>query len=74
MPNLNDDDTLSAATAHIAQRGCNTLGIDMYERTQSKGSSQGRSRIIRLAYYEDHRCKLWNDFTTETADAYEHSD
>lgn len=47
-----------AIAAHLAERGSKVLGIDKYDGGHSNGSSHGRSRIIRLAYYEDHRCKL----------------
>ena len=48
----------SAAAAHLSTRGSKVLGIDRYPRIHSNGSSHGRSRIIRLAYYEDHRCEF----------------
>ena len=48
----------AAAAAHLAERGSKILGIDRFQEAHANGSSHGRSRIIRLAYYEDHRCKL----------------
>ncbi|MDQ2858380.1 MAG: N-methyl-L-tryptophan oxidase [Candidatus Eremiobacteraeota bacterium] len=43
----------SAALAHLAARGKRVLGIERFERAHERGSSAGRSRIIRMAYYED---------------------
>jgi len=43
----------SAALAHLAQRGRRVLGIEQFARAHDRGSSAGRSRIIRMAYYED---------------------
>lgn len=42
----------SAAAAHLAGRGQRVLGLDAHTRGHTKGSSHGRSRIIREAYYE----------------------
>ncbi|HWE62966.1 MAG TPA: N-methyl-L-tryptophan oxidase [Chloroflexota bacterium] len=42
----------SAAAAHLARRGRRVLGLDAYARGHANGSSHGRSRIIREAYYE----------------------
>jgi len=42
-----------AATARaLACRGLRVLGLDRHERAHGLGSSHGRSRIIREAYYE----------------------
>lgn len=43
----------SAAVAALAQRGCRVLGLERYARGHDRGSSSGRSRMIRKAYYED---------------------
>jgi sarcosine oxidase len=49
----------SAAVAHLSKRspGCGrVLGLEKYPQVSHKhGSSHGRSRIIRLAYFEDPR-------------------
>jgi sarcosine oxidase len=42
----------SAAAYHLARRGQRVLGLDAHERGHALGSSHGRSRIIRQAYYE----------------------
>lgn len=42
----------SAAAYHLAKRGLDVLGIDRFDRGHTLGSSGGRSRIIRLSYYE----------------------
>ncbi len=43
----------SAAAAHAAARGQRVLGIEQFQPGHSEGSSHGRSRVIRLAYFED---------------------
>ncbi len=42
----------SAALDALARRGVDVLGIDRYAPPHQQGSSHGRSRIIREAYYE----------------------
>ena len=43
----------SAAAAHLAQRGKRVLGLDQFSPPHDKGSSHGKNRVIRQAYYED---------------------
>ena len=43
----------SAAAAHAASRGKRVLGIEQFQPAHDQGSSHGRSRVIRLAYFED---------------------
>ena len=43
----------SAAAAHLASRGQRVLGIEQFQPAHDQGSSHGRSRVIRLAYFED---------------------
>jgi sarcosine oxidase len=43
----------SAAALALARRGLRVLGIEAGERGQALGSSGGRSRMIRRAYFED---------------------
>ncbi len=43
----------SAATYHLARRGCDVVGIERYDVPHTKGSSHGTSRILRLPQYED---------------------
>jgi sarcosine oxidase len=42
----------SAAAAHLARRGHRVLGLDLHPPAHDKGSSHGRSRMIREAYFE----------------------
>ena len=42
----------SAAAFHLARRGAKVLGLDRFPPGHDRGSSHGRSRIIRLAYFE----------------------
>ncbi len=42
----------SAALYHLASRGVRALGIDRFAPPHSHGSTHGRTRIIREAYYE----------------------
>src|SRR4030088_588260 len=41
-----------SAAYHLASRGASVLGFDRFARGHTLGSSGGRSRIIRLSYYE----------------------
>ena len=43
----------SAAAAHVASRGKRVLGLEQFQPGHEHGSSHGRSRVIRLAYFED---------------------
>ena len=42
----------SATAYHLSRRGRRVLGLDAFERGHARGSSHGRSRIIREAYAE----------------------
>src|SRR5690606_13536125 len=42
----------SAAAFHLARRGVRVLGLDRFAPPHAFGSSHGRTRIIREAYYE----------------------
>jgi sarcosine oxidase len=42
----------SAAVAHVAPRGKRVLGLEQFQPGHTHGSSHGRSRVIRLAYFE----------------------
>lgn len=42
----------SAAAAQLAARGEHVLGLEAFPRGHTLGSSGGRTRVIRLAYYE----------------------
>src|SRR5579862_7178711 len=45
----------SAALYQLAKRGARVLGIDRFAPPHKMGSSHGKSRIIREAYFEDPR-------------------
>jgi len=42
----------SAALFHLAKRGVKVLGLDRFPPGHDLGSSHGRTRIIRQAYFE----------------------
>src|ERR1043165_5999875 len=42
----------SAAACHLARRGRSVLGLDRFTPPHAFGSSHGRTRIIREAYFE----------------------
>src|SRR5262249_43663920 len=42
----------SAVLYHLAQRGVKVLGLDRFPPGHDRGSSHGRTRIIRQAYFE----------------------
>ena len=42
----------SAALDQLARRGVRVLGIDRFDAGHDRGSSHGRTRVIRHAYYE----------------------
>ena len=42
----------SAAAAHASARGRRVLGVEQFQPAHDQGSSHGRSRVIRLAYFE----------------------
>jgi sarcosine oxidase len=45
---------MGSATAYqLAGRGRRVLGLERYTPPHEKGSSHGRSRVIRQAYFED---------------------
>ena len=43
----------SAAAYHLARRGRRVLGLEQFTPAHDRGSSHGRSRVIRQAYFED---------------------
>ncbi len=59
----------SAAAAHLAGRGKRVLGLDQFTPPHDKGSSHGKNRVVRQAYYEDpayvplllRAYELWDD-------------
>lgn len=42
----------SAAACHLARRGARVLGLEQHGPLHALGSSHGRTRIIRVAYFE----------------------
>jgi len=64
----------SAAAAHLAARGQRVLGLEQFQPAHAHGSSHGRSRVIRLAYFEDsayvpllrRAFELWRRLETDT--------
>jgi sarcosine oxidase len=64
----------SAALYHLARRGVHVGGFDQFAPPHRLGSSHGRTRIIRLAYYEDpsyvpllrRAYELWHDLGERT--------
>jgi sarcosine oxidase len=42
----------SAACFELARRGVRVVGLEQFPLAHSRGSSHGRTRIIRTAYYE----------------------
>ncbi len=59
----------SAAAYHLAQRGQRVLGLERFAPAHAHGSSHGRSRVVRVAYFEDpayvplllRAYELWRD-------------
>ncbi len=43
----------SSAAYQLARRGLSVLGLDQYHPPHTRGSTHGRTRIIREAYFED---------------------
>src|SRR3954454_2033843 len=43
----------SAIAAHCAARGASVIGLEQFGPVHDRGSSHGRSRMIRQAYFED---------------------
>lgn len=59
----------SATLLHLARRGARVLGLERFDIPNTKGSSHGATRIIRLAYFESpayvpllrRAYELWGD-------------
>ncbi|MDQ3792044.1 MAG: N-methyl-L-tryptophan oxidase [Actinomycetota bacterium] len=64
----------SAAAYHLAGRGKRVLGLERFSPAHDKGSSHGRSRIIRQSYFEGaeyvplllRSYELWEQLERET--------
>jgi sarcosine oxidase len=67
----------SAVTAHLAARGQRVLGLEQFRPPHDQGSSHGRSRVIRQAYFEDpayvplllRTYELWRELERRTGRA-----
>ena len=42
----------SAAAYHLARRGASVLGLDRFAPGHDRGSSHGKTRVIRMSYFE----------------------
>ncbi|GAC1702720.1 MAG: N-methyl-L-tryptophan oxidase [Candidatus Limnocylindrales bacterium] len=66
----------SAAAMHLARRGERVLGLEAFPRGHTLGSSGGRTRVIRVAYYEHpdyvpllrRAWELWRGLETATGE------
>jgi len=43
----------SAAAYHLARRGQKVLGLEQFRPAHDRGSSHGRTRVVRQSYFED---------------------
>src|SRR5688572_31285568 len=70
----------SASLYELSRRGLRALGIDQYEPPHRLGSTHGRTRIIREAYFEhplyvplvQRAYDLWDELERETKRALFH--
>ena len=66
----------SAALAHCAARGASAIGIEQFQIAHDRGSSHGKSRMIRKAYFENQRYvplvlrayELWRELEREAGE------
>lgn len=66
----------SAAAWHLARRGRRVLGLERFTPAHDRGSSHGRSRVIRQSYFEDpayvplvlRAYELWREVEQATGD------
>src|SRR5258705_13105678 len=64
----------SAILAQTARRGASVIGLEQFTRGHDLGSSSGKSRMIRKAYFEDpayvplllRTYELWRELERET--------
>ncbi len=67
----------SAAAFHLAQRGIRVIGLDRFAPPHTRGSSHGKTRVIRQAYFEDpayvpivqRAYRLWSELQDECGTA-----
>ncbi len=70
----------SAALFHLAARGARVLGLDRFPPGHDRGSSHGRTRIIRQAYFEHpdyvpllfRAYELWDELSARHGRALRH--
>jgi sarcosine oxidase len=66
----------SAALAHAAARGASVIGLEQFELPHDRGSSHGKSRMIRKAYFENQAYvplvlrayELWRELERESGE------
>jgi sarcosine oxidase len=66
----------SAVAAQCAARGASVIGLEQFEPAHDRGSSHGKSRMIRQAYFEDaayvrlvlRSYELWRELEQKTAE------
>jgi sarcosine oxidase len=66
----------SAIAAQCAARGASVIGLEQFDPVHDRGSSHGRSRMIRQAYFEDaayvrlvlRSYELWRELEQKTAE------
>ncbi|MFL6518624.1 MAG: N-methyl-L-tryptophan oxidase [Chthoniobacterales bacterium] len=66
----------SAVAAHCAARGASVIGLEQFGPAHDRGSSHGKSRMIRQAYFEDaayvrlvlRSYELWRELEQKTAE------
>jgi sarcosine oxidase len=66
----------SAIAAQCAARGASVIGLEQFGPAHDRGSSHGRSRMIRQAYFEDaayvplvlRSYELWRELERQTAE------
>jgi sarcosine oxidase len=66
----------SAVAAHCAVRGASVVGLEQFGPAHDRGSSHGKSRMIRQAYFEDaayvrlvlRSYELWRELERKTAE------
>src|ERR671917_2667703 len=64
-----------AAASQLAARGKRVLGLERFSPAHDRGSSHGRSRIIRQSYFEDpayvplllRAYELWDKLAADTS-------
>ena len=64
----------SATAAHLALRGYRVVGLEQFTAAHCLGASHGRTRLIRLAYFEGadyvpllrRAYELWNELEAQT--------